>query len=72
VWEQVASQMRSKVDFKKLDGDDSSNDSLKAKYNVTGYPRLVFTDNSQAALLNHRGGFASAQDFINQISNFVR
>jgi thioredoxin-related protein len=64
--------MRSKVDFKKLDGDDSSNDSLKAKYSVTGYPRLVFTDNSQAALLNHRGGFNNAQEFISEISKFVR
>jgi thioredoxin-related protein len=64
--------MRSKVDFQKLDGDDDSNDKLKAKYTVTGYPRLVFTDNTGVALLNHRGAPGSAEEFKEIIGRFTR
>ncbi len=69
VWEEVSSQMRGQVDFVKLDGDDEANNALKAKYNVTGYPRLIFTDKTGNALLNHRGAPKTAEDFkalINQ------
>lgn len=71
-WEQVSSQMRGKVDFSKLDGDDESNKSLKEKYSVTGYPRLIFTVNTQKALLNHSGAPDTPQEFIALINQFVK
>jgi len=70
VWEQVASQMRGEVDFTKLDGDDPGNSAIKAKYNVTGYPRLVFTDKTGTALLNHRGAPSTAEDFKALINKY--
>ncbi len=63
--------MRSKVDFQKLDGDDGSNDAIRAKYNVTGYPRLIFTDKTGQALLNHRGAPDTAQEFKDLIQSFL-
>ncbi len=64
--------MRSKVDFKKVDGDDSFNQPLKDKYTVTGFPRLVFTDNTGKALLNHKGAPDSPQEFMQLIARFVK
>ncbi len=70
IWDDVSSELRSQVDFVKLDGDDDANNAIKAKYNVTGYPRLVFTDKTGVELLNHRGGFNSPEEFKEVINQY--
>jgi thioredoxin-related protein len=68
VWEQVASQNRSKVDFKKLDSRDSSNDDLEQKYQVKSWPTIIWTDSSGKQL--HRGAPMSVKGFTDQLARF--
>lgn len=70
VWEQVSAEMKGQVDFSQLDGDDPANSAIKEKYNVTGYPRLIFTDRTGNALLNHRGAPATAEAFKELINKY--
>lgn len=55
--------MRGQVEFKKVDGDDPSNTSLKQKYSISGYPHLVFTDNTGRNLYDQGGAPHSAEEF---------
>jgi thioredoxin-related protein len=62
--------MRGKAEFKELNGDDSSNDALMTKYNVRGYPTIIFTDSTQKILM--QTGSMPADEFKAVISQFVK
>jgi len=54
-----------------LDGDDPSNQALKAEYGVNSYPRVVFVDSSSGAVINQLRGGMSKNDFETLIKRML-
>ena len=49
-FEDIASKYGGQADFQKMNGEDPSNETLKKKYGVHGYPQIIFTDSTGAKL----------------------
>lgn len=62
-WDEVSSQFGSKVEFKRIDGEDPYNDRLKKKFAINGYPIIIFTDNSGQMLDRLAGAPKTAESF---------
>lgn len=69
VWEQVASQLRSKVDFQTIDADNDRD--TPAKYNVKSYPHVIYLDGS-GRVLSETSYYQSADEFKRAISQYVQ
>lgn len=63
--------MRGRVEFQELDGDDASVKPLMDKYQVHGFPTFVMVDSRGTVLYNEAGAWQSAEDFANQIKEFL-
>jgi thioredoxin-related protein len=62
--------MRGKAEFKELNGDDTSNADLMAKFGVKGFPTLIFTDSTQKILRQTHG--MAEDEFKATIAEFVK
>lgn len=69
-WDDVSNTYRQKADFQTLDGDDAANEVLKTKYGITGYPTIIFTDNT-GKMLDQMSGAPTRDDFENKIKSFL-
>ena len=69
-WEKVAGDFRGRVDFQKLDAEDSANANLVQQYGVRAFPTIIFTDNS-GRMLNKEEGAPDEGSLVATINGFL-
>ena len=70
IWQNTASRMGSKADFRQLDAEDPSNSNLVSRYSVKAYPTFVYSDDTGNMLSSHRGSYSDANEFQDAINHF--
>ncbi len=68
MWEQVASQLRNKADFRSIDAE--ADESTAKRFNVTRFPRVIYVDGNGKVLLE-RSWYKTPEDFKRDLSQFI-